>query len=168
MDKELETEERLSMITQSIGFALWQLQELEKSSANYFVLLTLAQKGMGLAKGNILIEKAQANTFGKTIFKLTKAGLLSPELKIRFDNLLIDRNWLVHKSRTDYPSAVYEDLSMRKILSRLEIIANEALALLKEIGIRTESFVKKHGVSPKYIDDMAEKLLKQWHESNTL
>jgi hypothetical protein len=37
-------------ITQRIGFALWQIQERERFSAQYFVLLAQAKKGMGEAQ----------------------------------------------------------------------------------------------------------------------
>ena len=90
---------RLSAVTQTVGFALWQLQELEGASAQYFVLLAQAEKGMGLVAGAALIEKAQSKTFGATIHQIAKAGLLSPELETRFTNLLAERNWLVHSSR---------------------------------------------------------------------
>ena len=64
---QLQLADRLSAITQKVGFALWQLQELEGVSAQYFVLLVQAEKGMGLNEANALIEKAQHKTFGATI-----------------------------------------------------------------------------------------------------
>lgn len=153
---------RLSAITQSIGFALWQLQELESVSAQYFVLLALANKGMGLDAGNALVENAQAKTFGFTLRQLLKAGLLSSELATRFTKLLEERNWLVHKSRATSRSAIYNDGSMRRLLARLDGIAEEALLLLKEVGSLSEVFVRQHGVSEQYINENAQKLLQHW------
>ena len=59
--QQLQKANRLTEITQRIGFALWQIQELEGVSAQYFVLLAQAIKGMGEAAGNVLIEKAKKN-----------------------------------------------------------------------------------------------------------
>jgi hypothetical protein len=47
----LEAADRLDLILNRIGFALWQIQELESVAANYFVLLVQAQKGTGLEAG---------------------------------------------------------------------------------------------------------------------
>jgi len=157
---------RLSAVTQSVGFALWQLQELEGASAQYFVLLAQAEKGMGIIAGEALIEKAQNKTFGATIHQIAKAGLLSPELETRFTNLLSERNWLVHSSRSTSRSAVHNDTSLKAVVNRVTAISDESLALLKEIGILVERFVKQHGVTRKYIDENANELLEQWHASN--
>lgn len=51
--------DRLATVTQIVGFALWQLQESEGVAAGSFVLLAQAKKGMGLAEGNALVERAQ-------------------------------------------------------------------------------------------------------------
>ena len=161
-----QNDNRLSRVTQGVGFALWQLQELEGASAQYFVLLAQAEKGMGIVAGTALIEKAQSKTFGSTIHQIAKAGLLSPGLETRFTNLLVERNWLVHNSRSTSRSAIYNDTSLEAVLDRVTAIADESLALLKEIGMLVERFVKQHGVTGKYIDEKANELLEQWHTSN--
>lgn len=155
--------ERLSVITQRIGFALWQLQELEGVSAQYFVLLEKARKGMGLAEGNKLVEKAQSKTFGSTVHQMAKAGLLSSELELRFTNLLSERNWLVHESRANSRRAVHNDSSMQQLLIRVNTMAEESNALLRELGTLAEAYVKKHGVSDEYIEEQTNQLLEQWH-----
>lgn len=166
--QQLQKADRLSAITQQIGFVLWQLQELEGVAAQYFVLLTQAHKGMGLAKGNALTEKAQTKTFGSTIHYITKAGLLSSELETRFTNLLAERNWLVHKSRASSRGAILSDSAMQNLLVRLDAMAEESNALLKEIGATAERFVKQHGVSSQYINEKSKELLDQWHATDAL
>jgi hypothetical protein len=69
-EHQLQKADRLSAITQQIGFAIWQIQELEGVTAQYLVLLTQAKNGTGLAVGNKLVEKAQAKTFGATIHQV--------------------------------------------------------------------------------------------------
>lgn len=168
VEHQLQEAERLAAITQQIGFTLWQLQELEGVSAQYFVLLAQAHEGMGLNSGNVLVEKAQAKTFGSTVHQLVKAGLLSSELEARFTSLLRERNWLVHKSRASSRSAVHNDGAMQQLLVRLDVIAEESLSLLKAIGALIEGFVKQHGVSAQYIDESAQRILEQWHAADAL
>lgn len=167
-DQHLNQANRLDAITQKVGFALWQLQELESVAAQSFVLLTQAKKGMGLAAGNSLIDKAQRKTFGATIHQITKAGLLNSELETRFTNLLSERNWLVHKSRASSRGAVHSDGIAQKLILRVDAIAEESLALIKEIALLAEHHVKRHGVSEQHIRHEAEKLLEHWHTSDAI
>jgi uncharacterized protein YutE (UPF0331/DUF86 family) len=165
-EHQLQMAERLAAITQQIGFTLWQLQELEGVTAQYFVLLAQAHKGIGLTAGNALVEKAQAKTFGTTIREIAKAGLLAPELEVRFSNLLAERNWLVHKSRASSRSAVHNDDAMHKLLLRVDAMAEESNALLSEVGKLSERFVKQHGVSDQQVENNANQLLEQWHTAD--
>jgi uncharacterized protein YutE (UPF0331/DUF86 family) len=160
----LEMADRLSQVFHRLGFVLWQIQELESVAAQYFVLVAEAQKGMGLDAGNALIEKAQKKTFGATVSRFSKAGLLPPDLEGRFKHLLAERNWLVHRSRTDSRNVAHHDAAAMKLVDRLDAIAEESLALSKEIAELTERFVKKHGVTEEYIRKTAKHLLEEWHK----
>jgi hypothetical protein len=162
----LEMADRLNEIYRRIGLALWQLQELEKVAATHFALVAQAQRGMGLAAGNILIENAQNKTFGVTVARFAKAGLVTPELQLRFNQLRGERNWLVHNSRASSRNAVHHDAASMKLLARLDRIAEESLGLLKEISGLTEHFVKKHGVTEEQIREGAKRLLAEWHKAD--
>lgn len=163
---QLQLDHRLSAITQKIGFVLWQLQVLEGASAQYFVLLVQAEKGMGLVAANALIEKAKHKTFGATIHQMTKAGLLSSELNTRFTYLLTERNWLVHKSRASSRSAIHSDVSMNKLLSKLDAIADESLALIKEVAVLVDHFVKSYGITEQQVNEKTNQLLEEWYTSD--
>ena len=160
--------DRLNVITQRIGFVLWQIQELEGVLAQYFVLVAQAQKGMGLAAGNALVEKAKNKTFGATIYQIAKGGLLSPELENRFSKILSNRNWIVHRLCSDSRSAIHSDLEMQRLVVRLDNIAAESLSLLQEIGALSEAYVKKHGITEKDINEKAKEILEQWHASDEI
>ena len=166
--RQIEKADRLTTITQRIGFALWQIQELEGATAQYFVLIVQAKKGMGLAPGNVLSENAKKKTFGATIHRISKAGLLSPEIESRFTNLLSERNWLVHRSRADSRSAIHSDLKMQQLLVRIDKMADESSSLLRKIVTLCEAHVKKYGVTEEYIDKKAKELLEQWHASDAI
>lgn len=168
LEKQLEIAERLAMVTQQVGFTLWQLQELEGVSAQYFVLLAQATRGMGLEAGNALEAKAKKRTFGATFQEMKKANLLPNELKKRFENLLSERNWLVHSSRADSRSVIHNDSSMQHLMARLDKMAEESLSLLKAIGTLSEAYVTKLGVTKEYIDRKSQELLKEWQESDAI
>jgi hypothetical protein len=106
-----------------------------------------------------LVENAQNKTFGVTIARFGKAGLVTPELQRRLDQLLGERNWLVHNSRASSRNAVHHDAALMKLLARLDQIAEESLGLLKEISGLTDHFVKKHGVTEEQIREGAKHLL---------
>ena len=168
LDHQLRQADRLHAITQRVGFALWQLQELEGVSAQYYVLVVHAKPGMGLEVGNALVDDAQSKTFGRTITKLVQAKQLPQEVEARFQALLADRNWLVHSSRSSSRNAVHNDQACTELISRLDNVAEEARFLLKEVGKCAEAFVKKHGVSEAKIDQLAAETLIAWHGGNAL
>ena len=165
---KLQKADRLATITQKVGFALWQLQELEVVTAQYYVLVTQAKRGMGLAAGTTILDRAQSKTFGTTVNNLVKAKLLPTNIAVRFQKLLGERNWLVHSSRASSRNAIHSDSMCTRLLDRLERISEEALTLLKEIETHREVFVRKHGVRAEQIDEMAAQILQQWQGNETI
>ena len=159
--------ERLGALTQAVGFALWQLQILEGSTAQYFVLVEQAQPGMGEEKGNLLVEKAQRNTFGASISQLVKSKNLPECLLTRFQALLKERNWLVHSSRTSSQKALIDDASFITLSERLEAIVHEAGKLLQEISIQSQKFVTEKGISIKTVESKTAQILAQWQDQTT-
>ena len=168
IEAKLERAERLYAVTQRIGFTLWQVQELESCAAHYFVLVAQAQKGMGTSAGYELLTKALGKTFGATIHQMCKSGLLSQDLETRFRDLLLERNWLVHKSRATNRNVIRSDDAMQVFLNRLDEMTEESGKLLSEILALTESHVKKLGITQQQIDEAAVSLVEQWYGPNTI
>lgn len=162
---QLRKAERLQAITQQVGFALWQLQELEGATARFYVLVALATRGMGLEAGQKLDESAQSKTFGTTIHALRKAGKMPEALEAPFLALLKERNWLVHSSRSTSRTAVLSDAKCEALLQRLEQISEEARLLIKKVGASAEQFVASHGVSVQEIDRLTHQVLESWHNA---
>lgn len=161
----LQQADRLSVVTQRIGYALWQLQELEGVAAHYVVLVTQVQRGMG-ETGNALLSAALKLPFGATLKQMMNAGLLESSLEGRFKNILNERNWLVHKSRGASRDAIHSEAAMQKVVERVDAMAEEALSLLRELGSLCERYVQDRGVSKHFIDEQANALLEQWHNSD--
>lgn len=166
LSQQLAKAERLHTVTQQVGFALWQLQELEGAAAQYYVLVALATRGIGVEAGSAIVEDAQSKTFGSTISKLVKAKHLPSDAEVRFQALLKERNWLVHSSRSTNRDAIHSDAACSKLSKRLETIAEEARLLLKVVGKAVEEHVMRHGVSAEKISELAEQTLVAWHGGN--
>lgn len=156
--------ERLDLLAQHVGFAVWQIQELEAAAAQFYVLVALAQAGMGEEAGLALVEQAQSKTFGSTVNKLVKGNHLPEELKERFTKFLADRNWLVHSSKVNSRNAVYHQSHFEELIKKLEAIADEALALLRTLPVLSEVFLLSNNIDPENTQSIANKILKKWHE----
>lgn len=166
MDEYIEKANRLAAINQKIGFAIWQIQQLERCSVQYLFLLTEAKRGMGDKAANERLEELFSKSFGNIINKIKKAGLLSQDLEQRFDVLRIERNWLVHESRAQSNKIIHSDKMTEKNIQRVEAMADESKTLLFEIGVLAEQHVKKLGISQEKIDDETNRLLEQLHGPN--
>jgi hypothetical protein len=158
--------ERLFLITQRVGFALWQLQELEGVAAHYVVLVTQARKGMGSEAGMALLGPVLRLPFGGILNMITNAGLLDADLQTRFKKILGERNWLVHKSCSTSRDARFSDPGTDKVVERVDALAEEARSLLQVLGLQIEGYVREQGVSMKDVDERASALLEQWHASD--
>lgn len=165
---QLERADRLHVVTQRVGYTLWQIQELEGVAAQCFVLLAQATKGMGMSEGNALLDKALAGTFGATITKLRDAGVLPLDVEAQLRALLKERNWLVHSSRSTSRAAVHSDEALAAAIQRIDGISGSTLFLMKRLGDIVESHVKKHGVTDTQIDQHAAKILEAWHSGDVL
>lgn len=163
LQTQSENAGRLDAITKHIGFTLWQLQALEDATAQHYVLVALATRGMGIEAGKKLDESVKGNTFGKTIHALRKAGKMPEATEQRFLDLLKERNWLVHSSRATNRQAVYDDKACQSLLDRLEALAEESRLLLHEVGSASEKFVMGHGVSKQEVERLTHEVLNSWH-----
>ncbi|HEX9757479.1 MAG TPA: hypothetical protein VGB26_06715 [Nitrospiria bacterium] len=154
--------DRFTAIMQKIGFAIWQLQELEWATAHYLTLCLHAKRGIGQEKGAALLEAAGRGTFGSLLNELSKSGILASELAKRLNAALDDRNWLVHRSRRENRGVLNSDKQCAILIAKLERISAEALSLLKEVGQLIERYALDSGVSKEFVDREAERLLIQW------
>jgi uncharacterized protein YutE (UPF0331/DUF86 family) len=154
--------DRLAAITQKIGFALWQLQELEWAAANYVVIRLHAKRGIGEEAGVKLLDAAGKRTFGSLLKELSESGVLDRKLAERLKAALDDRNWLVHRSRRDNRGVLTSDERCGALIAKLGNISDEALALLKQVGQLIEQHTLQSGVSKDFVDRESERLLVQW------
>ena len=158
----LEDAERLGALMQHLGFALWQLQLLEDSLATYVVIRVLDSRGVGAEQGALLSKDVQNKTMGALITSLRKAGVLSPAVSSRLEELLKDRNWLIHHARRENHGILASESRLATLIGKLEGIANSALATSKALAAEIEDYVTRSGVSPEFIEHEAARLRRSW------
>ena len=159
---------RLELLAKLIGFAVLQVQALESASAEYLVLRSKAKRGMGASEASALIERAKREPFGITVGGMAKAGLLSSELELRFRNVLKERNWLIHRSRSDNSAAMRSDEATSALLQRVQGIADDSVSLIREISELTTAFVRDAGVSQEAIDAATRDITLAWERNDAI
>jgi hypothetical protein len=154
--------ELLETLTQRIAFAVWQLQELEWAIAAFIVLMLKAHRGIGMEIGEQLLASAGKRTFGSLIKEAQGASLLEDKLANRFEKILNDRNWLIHRSRREHRGILSSRSRCNALASQIDAISTEALQLFKIIAELTEQYVKKSGIPQEIIEREAQRLLHEW------
>ncbi len=159
---EMERAEMLTMLMQSVGFAVWQLQELENSTATYLVVRVVATPGIGLQKGQELMQRTESRTLGSLAKELGKTGIIEDQLAEDLQTITEERNWLIHRARRETRGILANGEQLRQMLQKLEALADRALQLHKSLGADLERYVLKCGVDRAVIDAEAARLAQSW------
>src|SRR5260221_10048794 len=145
MSLRLDAAERLGALMQRVGFALWQLQELQYTAARYVVVRLRDARGVGAHRGAAISAEVEKLPLGKLLIELASAGVMTPDLASRLKATLGERNWLVHRSRREYRGVLSDPELYERLTLRLDRIADDALALHKELAEVTEEHVVSSG-----------------------
>ncbi len=146
---------------QSVGF-LWQLQELETTVATYLVVRVQAHRSMGKMNGDSLQKRAAGRTLGALLKDLAKAGVIEDSLSIELNEILEQRNWLVHRARRENRGVISNPGHLNELLNRLDSLANRSLATMKLLATNLEQYVVSTGVDPNFIEREANRLIQEW------
>lgn len=161
-DEELEKEVLVAQLLARVGYAVWQAAECEDSLAHYVVVRLRAARGVGAKRGRDLLEKAQSRTFGHLLKELRSSGTLPSHLIPRLEQLLEDRNWVVHRAKRE-SRGVYNDMARyNELTARLDEIGAEATSLNSTLEGELEEFIVQSGINRTIIDAEAAVLLKSW------
>lgn len=145
-----------------VGFALWQLQEVETVAAAHVVVRVRGHRGMGREAGEALLANAERSTFGTTLKALERAGVLPSDLTVRLQQCLEDRNWLAHRARREHRGVIADPAAYARLSERLDRLAADALSLLKELEGQHHAYVVSQGVNPADIEAAAQRLARSW------
>lgn len=145
-----------------VGFALWQIQELESTVAHYLVMVHRFEPGVAREEAESALEKTRRKTLGQLLGELKSNEPIPRELVERLDQFVEHRNWLAHRSRTDSRKLVYQSSRNSELFHKLDWIAAEALALMKLFAEELIVHLESHGLSREEIDKRAMLLMQQW------
>ena len=159
---------RLEVLARRVGFAVLQIQALEGASAQYLVLRSKVKRGMEADEAQRIVDKARRETFGTTVSLMKDAGLLSEDLEKRFKALLKERNWLVHRSRSENSAALASDESTTALLARIDGTEAESRKLLHALAELSEAFVLESGVSAEAIRAATADIVHGWEDNDAI
>ena len=149
---------------QNVGFALWQIQELENTLAHYLVIVHNVEPGVAIDVAEGILEKTRKKTLGQLVGELKSKEEIPKALLERVEGFVEHRNWLAHRSRGESRKHLYQEALHHVFFERVGWIAEEALSLGKAFGEEITTFVKKHGVSEEYIQRTAAGIMRAWSE----
>ncbi len=161
LDPDVKTD-LLAHAMERVGFAIWQVQALEETVANYLVIRVRGEKGMGRAKGQELLDVALGMTFGGLVKALKGAGVLEASLAARLSAAVDERNWFAHRGRRETRGMFSRPALYESLIVRAARLAEEALVLNKIVGNELVAFVKASGVDEKKWAREADNLAKSW------
>lgn len=154
--------QRLPLLISSIGFAFWQLQDMENAARGYLVVRWAPKRGLGHDVELAISQKVDKMPFGGVIADLRKRGAISESLANDLEAAKAERNWLVHHSRRETRGILSREPALVALIHRLDAMAQESLRLHKALALELERFAVQSGVSQGSIDRESLRLAKSW------
>jgi len=154
------TPEEFSELTSLVGYAVWQIQVLEQVLASYLVMVHQIIPDTARTEIETMFVETAKHTLGQLFTAIRKTGG-APELLLpRLEGFIIERNWLVHRSRHENRSDLYSSAKRTALRQRLSAIADEALSLMKAFQQATEDHLIGQGMTKDDIDARAKQIRK--------
>jgi hypothetical protein len=149
-------------IWQKVGFALWQIQELESTLAMYLTLVHKIKPDIARAEAEEVLEKTRRRTLGQLLNEVKGKEKIPSDLVKKLDAFIKERNWLVHRSREKSRHEVYQPQRLPVLFHRSDTIAEEAFCLNKAFYKELKTFILAKGISQKELDANAQKIVNSW------
>ena len=138
-------EEELKVFYNLIGEAVWLIQYLEDVMVTFVVAKMHKRQPATAAEAFSRLEKERKGTLG-TIYKKAKSeGAIPPAYETRFDKLLEERNWLIHRSKGESSSDLYNDAFRMRMIQRISRIQEESVQLRQVLFNEFRSFLLAEG-----------------------
>lgn len=164
------TREDVEQLYRLIGKAVWHLQHLENivtSFTAFKILQAKRAKGEKLSTANVakVIEEQKKQTLGPLISTAKSHKTIPPRLAKRFDELLVERNWLIHKCVTDEYLSLRNQLEKKRLFTHIDAFVEEVIALQNETHSLFEQWFIDLGYDLGKVYKQAEHLLNQAEQS---
>src|SRR5436190_12837654 len=139
--------EEFSELTSLVGYAVWQIQVLEQVLASYLIMVHQITTATARTEVETMFLKTAKHTLGQLFSAIRKTGGGSESLLPRLERFIVERNWLVHRSRHENRSDLYSPV--------------------KRTALRqtTEDHLIGQGMTKAEIDARAKQIRKEWTES---
>ncbi|MCF6261695.1 MAG: hypothetical protein L3J98_16285 [Gammaproteobacteria bacterium] len=73
-------------------------------------------------------------------------GIIPESLESRFDNIINERNWLIHDSQNSNSEDLYNEEQTISMINRINFITDESIELTREVLNILEEFMLSEGV----------------------
>ena len=157
--------EEFSELTSLVGYAVWQIQVLEQVLASYLIMVHQITTATARTGVETMFLKTAKHTLGQLFSAIRKTGGGSESLLPRLERFIVERNWLVHRSRHENRSDLYSPVKRTALRQRLCSVADEALLLMKAFQQTTEDHLIGQGMTKAETDARAKQIRKEWTES---
>lgn len=159
------TQENVEQLYHLIGKAVWHLQHLENVVASFTALKVLQkQRGKGKRHQKVeverVLEKQKGLTLGPLIGTAKAQKTIPPHLIKRFEQILNDRNWLIHRCVTGEFLSLRNVKDREQLFQKLSALSQEAITLQDEIHNLFEGWFKEVGYDLELSYRLAEDMLK--------
>lgn len=139
-------EEELDSFYRAIGAAIWHIQYFEDALVSFVVLKRHKRNPTAERKAYDRLERERRGTLGSIYGRAKDEGIIPKEMEARFETFLNERNWLIHRSKAESSSDLYNDNLRTRMINRIIFIQEESLKLKQFIFEKMEAFVRAHGV----------------------
>jgi hypothetical protein len=161
---ELELDPKLALLVhQALGFALWHVQQFEEVLAVYLAISFELEPGVGEQQAEAVLSGFEKKTLGRLIADLRRHEDISPGLSDDLQHFLQERNWLVHRSRRENHTDLYDGQKAAELVNRVEEIGDEGLRLTTRFASVLEALVmERTGMSREELEAEAILQLQKW------
>jgi len=159
------TPEEFSELTSLVGHAVWQIQVLERVLASYLVMVHQIKTHTARTEIETMFVKTAKHTLGQLFSVIRQTGEGPESLLPRLERFIVERNWLVHRSRHENRSDLYSPAKRTALRQGLCSIADEALLVMKAFQQATDDHLIGQGMTKAEIDARAKQIRKEWTES---
>jgi hypothetical protein len=149
---------------ETLGYSLWMLQSLELSLSHYLVLAHKISTDTAVAQVKQIFEQTSTKTLGSLLSDLKKYNDLFFEKIIKkLENVLEDRNWLVHKVYAVNQSDMFSEYKASNSILKIRKIGDDAIELSKFISKNTDEVITNKGFyTIQELDRRTKEIMDSW------
>lgn len=160
MKRQINAQE-LQALYGSMGEAVWHIQYLEHTLVHYLVIRDHKHNPATEAEVYDRLERKQKSLLGQLFQEARRLGIIPPSLQPRFEKLIGERNWLVHRSRHECGSHLYDDELRNEMIIRISMIVEEAVGIQKIIFAELGNYMSSQGFDVKQAEQMGREELRR-------